>query len=69
MSRKEKPAQVVEITKAAEKADSRKQAKREAKARELQQRFSSARRGAESKSKAADRLKKLFKNPPKSPSR
>jgi len=44
-------------------SDTRRHERREAKARDLKQRFASARQGSESKAKSAERLKKLFKNP------
>jgi len=60
--------QVVEFSKATGKAASRNEAKREAKAKEIRNRFSAARKASASKSKAAERLKKVFTKPPKPPS-
>ena len=63
--KKSKPAKVIEFNRTSDKAVARSQAQKEAKASNLKQRFSTARRATESKSIAADRLKKLFKNPKK----
>jgi hypothetical protein len=63
LSSKDSPGKVVALREASAKADKRRDARREAKASSLKQRFSSARKGAESKSRAAERLKKLFKQP------
>ena len=67
MSRDSKPGDVVDIRSATGKTDDRREERREAKARDLKKRFSAARSAAESKSTAAERLKRLFKNPPKKP--
>jgi len=58
---------IVEFSRTSNKAASREEAKREAKARSIQKRFSAARKVATSKSKAAERLKKVFKKPTKPP--
>jgi hypothetical protein len=63
--KKQKPAKVLDFNKTADKAVSRSHAQKEAKARNLKQRLSTACQSAESKSKAAERLKKLFKHPKK----
>jgi hypothetical protein len=63
LSSKDSPGEVVALPEASVIADKRREARREAKASSLKQRFSSARNGAESKSRAAERLKKLFKQP------
>lgn len=63
--KKPKPAKIIEFNKTSDKAVARSQAQKEAKASNLKQRFSTARRTTESKSRAAERLKKLFKNPKK----
>ena len=63
MSSKDSPGKVVVLPEASVKADKRREARREAKVSSLKQRFSSVRKGAESKSRAAERLKKLFKQP------
>ena len=60
---KNTPGQVVDINSASGKVDARKDARREAKARTLQKRFTAARREAESKTTAAERLKKVFRQP------
>jgi hypothetical protein len=65
--KKEKPAQIIDIATGSVQADASRQRKRETKARNLKQRFAAARRASESKSKAAERLKKLFKKPPRNP--
>jgi len=52
---------VIELNQAGAKADALREARREAKASNLQKRFSAARNKAESKSAAAARLKKIFK--------
>lgn len=67
MSRDSNSGDVVDIRSAGNLADERRHARREAKAKDLKQRFSAARNAAESKSRAAERLKKLFRNPPKKP--
>jgi hypothetical protein len=59
---------VVEFSRTSNKAASREEAKREAKARSIQKRFSAARKASTSKFKAAERLKKVFKKPSKPPS-
>lgn len=64
MSRDSKPGDVIDIRRAGDKADTRRHARREAKAGDLKKRFSAARTAAESKSRAAGRLKQLFKKPP-----
>ena len=63
--KKQKPAKVLEFNKDSDKAVARSQAEKEAKVRNLKQRFLTARSSAESKSRAAERLKKMFKNPKK----
>ena len=67
MSRGSKSGDVIDIRSATDKADGRRHEQREAKARDLKKRFSAARTAAESKSKAAERLKKLFKKPTQKP--
>jgi len=52
---------VIELNQAGAKAYALREARREAKASNLQKRFSAARNKAESKSAAAARLKKIFK--------
>jgi hypothetical protein len=52
---------VIELNQAGAKADALREARREAKASNLQKRFSAARIKAETKSAAAARLKKIFK--------
>jgi hypothetical protein len=61
---KDKPDKIIDIASAGAKADKRRHTRREARANDLKQRFASARRAAESKSKAAERLKKRFKKTP-----
>lgn len=63
MSDRKKPGEVVDFTRANDEADARRHARREAKASVLKSRFAKARRCAESKTRAAERLKKLFKQP------
>jgi chitodextrinase len=58
---------VVEFSRTSNKAAYREEVKREAKARSIQKRFSAARKASTSKSKAAERLKKVFKKPSKPP--
>lgn len=68
MSRKNKSGKtgksadnVVQIGAVGDRSDARRDEQREAKAQNLQKRFSAARKAAESPGKAAERLKKLFK--------
>jgi hypothetical protein len=65
MSRECEPGNVVAFV----RTDSRREEKRQAKAGNLRQRFAAARSASEPKSKAAERLKKLFKNPGRNPSK
>jgi len=58
---------IVEFSRISNKAASRKEAERQAKARSIQKRFSAARKASNSKSKAAERLKKVFEKPSKPP--
>ncbi len=65
MSRESEPGDVVAFA----RTDTRREEKRQAKASNLRQRFTAARSACEPKSKAAERLKKLFKNPGRNPSK
>jgi hypothetical protein len=62
---KDKPDKIIDIASAGAKADERRHTRREALVDGLKKRFASARRAAESKSKAAERLKKPFKKTPR----
>lgn len=66
-TRKNKTGKVVQFNSDGKLADARREDRREAKAKDLRKRFSAARREAESPSKAAERLKKLFKQPGRKP--
>ena len=63
MNNKKPTDNVISLPKSSAKADQRLDARREAKASNIKQRFSSSRKDAESKTKAAERLKKLFVRP------
>lgn len=65
--KKNKIGKVVEFDRAGKQADTRRENRREAKAKDLRKRFSAARMDAESPSRAAERLKKLFKQPGPNP--
>ena len=67
MSRDSKSGDIVDFRSATDKADARRDDKREASAGDLKKRFTAARTAAESKSRAAGRLKQLFKKPPEKP--
>lgn len=67
MSRDHGPGDVVAFSGAG--VDAKRQEKREGKAKDLRQRFAAARSAAEPKSKAAERLKKLFRNPGRNPTK
>jgi hypothetical protein len=64
MTSDKKSGEIIDFGGAGNQADKRRDARRDAKAAGLQQRFAAARRAAEPKSRAAERLKKLFKKPP-----
>lgn len=61
--KKGKSGKVIEFDAFGDKADARREARREARAKQLRNKFSAARRDAESKSEAAAKLKNLFKHP------
>lgn len=63
MRNKKSSDNVVSLPKSSAKAEQRLDERREAKASDIKQRFSSSRMNAESKTKAAERLKKLFVQP------
>ena len=67
MGKGKKPADIIEFSAAGARADTRRQQDREARAKDLKQRFSAARQAAEPRSKATKRLLKIFKNPPQKP--
>lgn len=67
MSQDDKPGEVIAFNQLETRIEERQHEKREAKAKELKQRFAAARHTSESKSKAVERLKKRFKKPPSNP--
>lgn len=69
MSRKRKSGEVIAFSRNTDKSDTRREEKRNAKARDIRQRFAAARSAAEPKSRAAGRLKKRFWNPGRNPAK
>jgi hypothetical protein len=69
MGRERKTGEVVAFAGVDKKLNIRREEKRQAKAMDLRRCFEAARNDAEPKSRAAERLKKLFKNPSRNPTK